>query len=237
MSPLFRPGQRPRGATRHAWLHDRAAGARLPVSALTTMARVERRAGRLVDSRWTVTVAAAAAFLLRLPGLTRPVRADEAGFVLVARTWDPMPDSVYGAYFVDRPPLLIALFKVSDAIGGPLFIRVAGRGRVRRAGARGRGGGPAGRRRARRALDRGGGRRAQHQRAHRRGGGEGRAARAAGADGQPRAVPGRGPRPLLAARPWPPGCWPGSRSASSRTWSAGSSSPRSSSSGRGGPAG
>ena len=37
-----------------------------------------------------------------------------------------MPDSVYGAYFVDRPPPLIALFKVSDAIGGPLFIRVLG---------------------------------------------------------------------------------------------------------------
>ena len=79
-----------------------------------------------VDSRWTVAVAAAAAFLLRLPGLTRPVRADEAGYQLVARAWNPMPDSVYGAYFVDRPPPMIALFKFSDAIGGPLFIRVLG---------------------------------------------------------------------------------------------------------------
>ena len=90
------------------------------------MVRVERRAGRLVDSRWTIAVAAAAAFLLRLPGLTRPARADEAGFVLVARSWHPMPDSLYGAYFVDRPPMLIALFKASDAIGGPLFIRLVG---------------------------------------------------------------------------------------------------------------
>ena len=88
--------------------------------------RLERRVVELVDARWTVAVAAAAAFLLRLPGLTRPVRADEAGFELVARAWDPGPDSLYGAYFVDRPPLLIALFKASDAIGGPLFIRLVG---------------------------------------------------------------------------------------------------------------
>ena len=166
-----------------------------PVRAIV---RAERLVGGWVDSRWTVAVAAAAAFLLRLPGLTRPVRADEAGYQLVARAWHAMPDSVYGAYFVDRPPPMIALFKLSDAIGGPLFIRVARRGRVRRAGARGRGGGPAGRRRARRALDRGRDGRAQHQRAHRRGGGEGRAARAAGADVQPRAVAGGGPGPVLA---------------------------------------
>jgi 4-amino-4-deoxy-L-arabinose transferase-like glycosyltransferase len=87
---------------------------------------MERGAGRFLDSRWTVPLAAAAAFLLRLPGLTRPIRADEAGFVLVARAWDPRPDSLYGPYFVDRPPPLIALFKVSDAIAGPLFIRVLG---------------------------------------------------------------------------------------------------------------
>ena len=88
--------------------------------------RIERRVVAWVESRWTIAVAAGVAFLLRLPGLTRPVRADEAGFVLVARAWDPEPGSLYGAYFVDRPPLLIALFKLSDAVGGPLFIRVLG---------------------------------------------------------------------------------------------------------------
>jgi 4-amino-4-deoxy-L-arabinose transferase-like glycosyltransferase len=77
-------------------------------------------------TRHVVGLAAAAAFVLRLPGLTRPVRADEAGFTLVARAWDAMPDSVYGPYFVDRPPLLIAIFRLSDALGGPLFIRVVG---------------------------------------------------------------------------------------------------------------
>ena len=96
------------------------------VALVRAIVRAERLVGRWVDSRWTVAVAAAAAFLLRLPGLTRPVRADEAGYQLVARAWHPMPDSVYGAYFVDRPPPMIALFKLSDAIGGPLFIRVLG---------------------------------------------------------------------------------------------------------------
>ena len=94
-----------------------------PVRAIV---RAERLVGGWVDSRWTIAVAAAAAFLLRLPGLTRPVRADEAGYQLVARAWHPLSDSVYGAYFVDRPPPMIALFKLSDAIGGPLFIRVLG---------------------------------------------------------------------------------------------------------------
>ena len=65
------------------------------------------RWGAVVDTRWTVPFAAALAFLLRLPGLTRPVRPDEAGWFLVARTWDPAPDSVYGEHFVDRPPSLI----------------------------------------------------------------------------------------------------------------------------------
>lgn len=85
-----------------------------------------RRIAALVDSRHTVAIAAVAAFLLRMPGLTRPVRADEAGFLLVGRAWDPMPDSVYGPFFVDRPPLLIAIFRYSDEIGGPHFIRVLG---------------------------------------------------------------------------------------------------------------
>ena len=96
------------------------------MGALSTVARAEHRVGRLVDSRRTVAIAAAATFLVRLLGLTRPVRADEAGFELVGRSWHPSADSVYGGYFVDRPPPLIALFKVSDAVGGPLFIRVLG---------------------------------------------------------------------------------------------------------------
>ena len=82
---------------------------------------------RLVDSRWTIAVAAAAAFVLRLPGLTRPIRADEAGFALVGAGVGPaagQPLRRRTSWTVRR--LLIALFKVSDALAGPLFIRVIG---------------------------------------------------------------------------------------------------------------
>lgn len=84
------------------------------------------RVGSRVNSKHTIAIAAVAAFVLRLPGLTRPIRADEAGFLLVARSWNPQPDSMYGPYFVDRPPALIALFRLSDQVGGPLFIRIVG---------------------------------------------------------------------------------------------------------------
>ena len=151
----------------------------------------------LVDSRWTIAVAAAAAFLLRLPGLTRPIRADEAGFLLVARAWDPMADSVYGAYFVDRPPPLIATYGWSDAIGGPLFIRVVGAVACARWSSRPRrwpGWSP--------TSTPPGGPRSRSPRSpptcHQRGRGEGRAAGAAGPDGQPVAGAARGPRPVVA---------------------------------------
>lgn len=73
-----------------------------------------------------VVVAAVVAVLARLPALTRPVRADEAGFFLVAGAWDPRPDSLYGAYWVDRPPPVIAVFKAVDVLGGDTTLRVLG---------------------------------------------------------------------------------------------------------------
>lgn len=76
-----------------------------------------------VAGRW-VAGAAVVALLLRFPGALWPLRPDEAGFTLVARAWDPQPDSLYGPYFVDRPPLIIALVKAGDALGGPIVLRV-----------------------------------------------------------------------------------------------------------------
>lgn len=77
-----------------------------------------------MNARGVIWSAAAAAGLLRYPGALWPPRADEAGYLLVARNWDPQPDSMYGAFWVDRPPLLILVSKVSDAIGGQSFLRV-----------------------------------------------------------------------------------------------------------------
>ncbi|MBC2934784.1 hypothetical protein [Nocardioides sp. zg-1228] len=70
------------------------------------------RSGRMV---W---VAAALAFLARFPSLLWPLRPDEAGFLLVAQAWQPEVDSVFGRYFVDRPPVVIALMRAVDAVGG-----------------------------------------------------------------------------------------------------------------------
>ncbi|MGB0101891.1 MAG: hypothetical protein WBP61_16560, partial [Nocardioides sp.] len=76
--------------------------------------------------RHLVAVAVVVAVLARLPALTRPIRADEAGFLMVARAWDPQPDSPFGAYWVDRPPPLIWLFGGIDALGGETALRLGG---------------------------------------------------------------------------------------------------------------
>jgi hypothetical protein len=64
-----------------------------------------------------VLAIAAAAVLARLPLLTRPLSPDEGGFLMVAAQWAP-GTSLYGDYWVDRPPLLITLFQLADSLGG-----------------------------------------------------------------------------------------------------------------------
>lgn len=76
--------------------------------------------------RHAVALAVVLTVLARLPALTRPVRADEAGFLLVARAWSPQPDSLFGPYWVDRPPPLIGLFGAVDALGGVPTLRILG---------------------------------------------------------------------------------------------------------------
>lgn len=82
------------------------------------------RGVREVDSRLVVLGAAVAAAVLRFPGLLQPLGSDESGFTLVARAWDPGPGDLYGPYWVDRPPTLLAFVRLCDAIGGAYFIRV-----------------------------------------------------------------------------------------------------------------
>lgn len=80
--------------------------------------------GTVSPARLTVWVAAVAAVVARYPSAMWPLRPDEAGFLLVARSWRPAPDSVYGTYFVDRPPQIIALVRLTDWLGGPYALRV-----------------------------------------------------------------------------------------------------------------
>lgn len=67
---------------------------------------------------WFLPALVAVSTLLRFPGLLAPPSPDEAGFLLVARTWSPSADNLYGAYWVDRPPVLIAAYRVADDVAG-----------------------------------------------------------------------------------------------------------------------
>ncbi|MFC3689979.1 hypothetical protein [Aquipuribacter hungaricus] len=82
----------------------------------------DRSGGRLWP--W-VAVVVAAAVLLRLPLLGSPLSRDEAGYLMVASQLGP-GSSVYGGYWVDRPPLLLAVFAVADRLGGAEALRATG---------------------------------------------------------------------------------------------------------------
>ncbi|MDI6912242.1 hypothetical protein [Nocardioides sp.] len=57
-------------------------------------------------------LAAAAAFAAWLPFLHDPLSSDESGFLLLGQHWHP-GSSLYGDYWVDRPPLLVWLFSIA----------------------------------------------------------------------------------------------------------------------------
>ncbi|MCM3515020.1 hypothetical protein [Nocardioides sp. P86] len=75
---------------------------------------------------WPLVVAmAAAATLGWLPFVGRDVGPDEGGLLLVAAQWAP-GSSVYGDYFVDRPPVLLALVAAAEHLGGLVGLRLLG---------------------------------------------------------------------------------------------------------------
>ncbi|WP_041546498.1 MULTISPECIES: hypothetical protein [unclassified Nocardioides] len=71
-------------------------------------------------------LAAAAAFAAWLPFLHVPLTADESGFLLLGQHWHP-GSSLYGDYWVDRPPLLLWLFSLAGHVtpGGGVVVAPA----------------------------------------------------------------------------------------------------------------
>ncbi len=75
---------------------------------------------------WTVGVAAALAVLARLPFLGHAPGPDESGFLLVGAQWNGPGPSLYSEFWVDRPPLLITIFRVASELGGLTALRLIG---------------------------------------------------------------------------------------------------------------
>ena len=73
-----------------------------------------------------VPIATAAVVALRMFLVARPPSPDEAGVLMVASQWHVGGTSLYGNYWVDRPPLLIALFRLADLAGGLTALRILG---------------------------------------------------------------------------------------------------------------
>ncbi|RNM16256.1 ArnT family glycosyltransferase [Nocardioides pocheonensis] len=73
-----------------------------------------------------VPIATAAVVALRMLLVARPASPDEAGFLMVASQWHVGGTSLYGNYWVDRPPLLIGLFRIADLAGGLTALRILG---------------------------------------------------------------------------------------------------------------
>jgi 4-amino-4-deoxy-L-arabinose transferase-like glycosyltransferase len=85
-------------------------------------------AQRLDERRRTQLVLAAALLVclgLRLLYLRFPLGVDEGGVAFIARAWGTGHGSLYGAYWLDRPPLLVALYKLA-LVAGPTGLRLLG---------------------------------------------------------------------------------------------------------------
>ena len=81
----------------------------------------------MLRSPWErVAALAVLAGAVCLPFAGRPLSPDEGGLLILGGQWSD-GSSLYGDYFVDRPPLLIALFSLADALGGtPWALRLLG---------------------------------------------------------------------------------------------------------------
>jgi len=74
-------------------------------------------------ARWSVPAALLVTAALHLAFLSTDLGSDEGGFAMVGRHWLEPGSYLYGPEWVDRPPLLIAIFWVADHLG-PYGVRI-----------------------------------------------------------------------------------------------------------------
>lgn len=96
---------------------------------LGTLTRVQAATGPTQTPAGRATLALPVlAVLARVPLLAAPARTDEVGYLLVARHAHAGGPFLYGDLWVDRPPLLIGVFRLAAALGGLPALRVLGLG-------------------------------------------------------------------------------------------------------------
>jgi hypothetical protein len=92
------------------------------VTSLSATGRQGTSVGR--STRRFLLLLCAVVVLVRASYVPRPLRNDEGGYLLVARHWHTGGEFLYGDYFVDRPPLLLLLFKLASLTEWDQAIRV-----------------------------------------------------------------------------------------------------------------
>ncbi len=107
---IARPTERP--ATPESLVHRR----RRPITSWLAGPDRDRRILRAL---------VAIAVVSWVASLRRATNADEGGYLLVGSQWAP-GTSLYGNYWVDRPPGLIAVFALASALGGVVALRLIG---------------------------------------------------------------------------------------------------------------
>ncbi len=73
-----------------------------------------------------VLAAALAVALARLPFVDGWLGRDESGYLAVGQQWHAGGTSLYGGYWVDRPPLLVSVFRLAAVLGGAVPLRLIG---------------------------------------------------------------------------------------------------------------
>jgi 4-amino-4-deoxy-L-arabinose transferase-like glycosyltransferase len=83
-----------------------------------------------VRTSYVITAAVVGTVVARLALLGLPAWPDEAGFLTVGSGWrlggSSTDETLYGNYWVDRPPLLIGLYGLADRLGGLEALRYLG---------------------------------------------------------------------------------------------------------------
>ncbi|MGZ4429134.1 MAG: ArnT family glycosyltransferase [Nocardioidaceae bacterium] len=91
---------------------------------MTTTVLGDPAIGSRLSTRRVVGAVVVATVALRLVLVLAPPHPDEAGYLMVARAWHLGGPTLYGHYWVDRPPGLIGLYKIASLVPWIPMIRV-----------------------------------------------------------------------------------------------------------------